>query len=278
MCRFAGESTGDRNGCKKRSSVYNVPMHIEEVDTYFRSFLQIDELERTDSSLNGLQVTRGTKEITTIAFAVDACQATFRRAAEKGADMLFVHHGLFWGAPVPLTGIIYERLHYLIKEDLALYAVHLPLDMHPTVGNNAGMARALELEQVEPFGIYKGTAIGCKGVCKNERSIDELLPLLGLTREECLGIFPFGPEKIKSVGIVSGGAAMEAEDALRDRLDLFITGDLSHTVFHFCQEGGLNLISAGHYQTETWGVRHVAEKTARETGLNTVFIDVPTGL
>jgi dinuclear metal center YbgI/SA1388 family protein len=253
-------------------------MHIEEVDTYFRGFLQIGELEKTDSSLNGLQVARRKKDISTIAFAVDACQATFERAAGKGADMLFVHHGLFWGAPAPLTGILYERLHYLIQEDLALYAVHLPLDMHPTVGNNAGIAKALELEQVEPFGVYKGTAIGCKGVFKTERTIDDLLPLLGLTRVDCLGIFPFGPEKIKSVGIVSGGAAMEAEDALREHLDLFITGDLSHTVYHFCQEGGLNLISAGHYQTEIWGVRRVAEKTAQETELDTFFIDVPTGL
>lgn len=253
-------------------------MRLTEIDAYFRSFLAIEEMARSDNSLNGIQVGKDESPIGRIAFAVDACLDSFKQAAEWQADMLLVHHGLFWGKPAAVTGILYDRINFLVRHDMALYAAHLPLDMHPEVGNNAGMVRALGLEEVTPFGNYRGTDIGFKGIFQKPHTIDSVLDLLSLKKEDCLGILPFGTKEITSVGVVSGGAATEAYEALEENLDLFITGEISHQIYHYCLEGGLNLISGGHYATEVWGVRQVAEKTARELAIETRFFDIPTGL
>jgi dinuclear metal center YbgI/SA1388 family protein len=259
-------------------SHYNTTMLLEELDNYFRNLLQIDELAGTDASLNGIQVGNSGKDIRKIAFGVDACMDTFQQAARWGADMLFVHHGLFWGAPVPISGMLYKRIRFLMEHDMALYAAHLPLDKHPQVGNNAGLIELLGLTETQPFGDYKGFQIGFKGRFQEPQTIDQVLQMLGRKREECLGIFPFGPERITTVGVVSGGATTEARDALQEGLDLFLTGEISHQVYHECLEGGLNLIGGGHYFTEIWGVQRVAKKLTQETGIETRFIDVPTGL
>jgi dinuclear metal center YbgI/SA1388 family protein len=253
-------------------------MLLSDLDSYFRSILNIEEYQDVDSSLNGIQVSGEKQEIRKVAFSVDACLDSIKRAADWGADMLFVHHGLFWGKPEPLTGIMFDRISTLIRNGIVLYAAHLPLDSQTEIGNNAGMARALGLEDLAPFGEYKGRKIGYKGRLTNPGDIDAILRALGLRREDCLGIFPFGEPEISSVGIVSGGATREITDALKEKLDLFITGDVSHEIYHFCLEGEINCISAGHYQTEVWGVKQLAEKLTEEKGLETTFIDVPTGL
>jgi dinuclear metal center YbgI/SA1388 family protein len=253
-------------------------MDLKELDRYFHDLLPISDFESVDSSLNGIQVECSSKMISHAAFAVDACMATFERAAEIGADLLFVHHGLFWGRPIAVTRSHYERLKFLLDHDIALYAVHLPLDAHPDFGNNAGIAASLDLEQVEPFGSYRGLKIGCKGLLKEALTVDEVLDRLGVDREECTALLPFGVEKSTSVGIISGGAALDVEQAIREGLDLYITGDALHQVYHTCLEERINLICGGHYQTEVWGVRLVAEKLAQDSGLETSFVDVPTGL
>lgn len=253
-------------------------MTLEQLDAYFRSLLDIEGLAAVDSSANGLQVERAKKEITKVAFAVDACEETFRRAAEAGADLLFVHHGLFWGREQTMTGGFYRRIKTLLDNDLALYACHLPLDLHPELGNNAAMTAALGLREVEPFGLYKGVKIGFKGKTPRPYRREEVLEHLGIPRGECLAFLPFGPEEINTIALVSGGAPFEAEQAAAEGMDLYLTGDASHTVYHSCRESKLNLISAGHYATETWGVAAMMKKTAGDTGLETQFIDVPTGL
>jgi dinuclear metal center YbgI/SA1388 family protein len=253
-------------------------MYIRELDDYFRSLLDIEGMKQSDPSLNGLQVGLGDREIQRAAFAVDACMETFHRAADWGAQLLFVHHGLFWGKPLAVTGSHYQRLRFLMERELALYAVHLPLDMQPEFGNNAGMAAALHLQEIEPFGEHAGTSIGFKGRLPEERSLDEVLSALQLDRRTALGILPFGPERIRTVGIVSGGADKDVYQGIAEGLDLFITGELSHQVYHPSSEGGINLVGGGHYHTETYGPRLLAEKCAAETGIETTFIDVPTGL
>jgi dinuclear metal center YbgI/SA1388 family protein len=253
-------------------------MRVEELDGYFRSVLPIDEVGNTDASLNGLQAGRRTAEVKRAAFAVDACMESFRRSAEAGADLLFVHHGLFWGKPIAVTGEHYERIAFLIEHGLALYAAHLPLDMQPEFGNNAGIARELGLEEAGPFGDYHGLSIGTKGRLGKELTLDQVLERLNLDRESALGVLPFGRDSIRTVAVVSGGADKEVSQALAEGVDLYITGEISHQVYHTCQEGGINLIAGGHYHTETYGPRLLAEKCAEETGIETVFIDVPTGL
>ena len=253
-------------------------MRLCDLDSYLRDVISIDELIGVDNSLNGVQVGRLDADIERVAFAVDACMESFRRAAERNADLIFVHHGLFWGRSVVVTGSHYDRLKFLMDNACALYAAHLPLDRHPELGNNAVMADKLGLADVEPFGAYHGVKIGFKGILPQEQSVDEVLAALALSRESCNAVLPFGKSAIRSVGIVSGGATQDTTQAIGENLDLYITGDASHTLYHLCLEEGINLICGGHYQTEIWGVSALSEKLNKEKGLDTFFIDIPTGL
>ena len=253
-------------------------MDIKELVSWFDNLLKPEDFMRTDVSLNGLQVGRREQEIARVVFAVDACMESFQRAVHAEADVLFVHHGLFWGTPIPLTDAHYERISYLMKHDLALYASHLPLDAHPEVGNNAGMADKLNLGNRMPFGEYHGSMIGVKGELPEDFPLDDLIDILGLRDEPSLSILPFGKKKIKRVGIISGGAPTEVLQALDEGLDLYITGEASHQTYHTCLEGGINVIAGGHYNTEVYGPKLVAEKLSAETGIHTQFIDFPTGL
>lgn len=253
-----------------------------------RDILAIDDLEGKDSSLNGVQVGDLKKEIRTVAFTVDASIESFRRATEQGADLLFVHHGLLWSKQERIVRNLYNRMKFLAEHDLALYAVHLPLDMHPELGNNIGIAKRLGLTGVEPFGNYKGIKIGFKGVLPEPASLDEIRDRLLSKKESCLGVLPFGPKKIKTIGIVSGGDPKSGLQAIDEELDLFITGDASHEIYHECLEGGLNVLFAGHYATEVWGIQQVSEKlkelsvsqslTPGLAGLDIILLDIPTGL
>lgn len=253
-------------------------MLLGELDAFLDATLGIESGSSIDASLNGLQVDRRTREISRVAFSVDACMESFRRAAEWGADLLFVHHGLFWGHSLALRGSHYERLRFLLEHDLALYAVHLPLDLHSGLGNNAGIAKKLGLLEVSPFGEYRGLKIGVQGRLPVSLSLDEVLARLCFDREACTAVLPFGREQISTIGIVSGGGTHEVDQAVAADLDLYITGDASHTMYHYCLEESINLLCAGHYQTETFGVEAVADLVFRETGLATTFLDLPTGL
>jgi dinuclear metal center YbgI/SA1388 family protein len=253
-------------------------MRLDALDAWFRSVLDPATVSGIDSSLNGLQVDRRNREILRVACAVDACMESFRRAAAANADLLFVHHGLFWGPNVAVRRSHYERLRFLIEHDLALYAMHLPLDLDPLLGNNARMAMRLGLLDIEPFGAYKGLRIGVKGRFDRPVTIDDVPVMLGFDPDASLAVLPFGTKDIRTVGIVSGGGTHEVDQAVADDLDLYITGDASHTMYHYCLEESINLLCGGHYQTETFGVQAVAEYLSSETGIETVFIDVPTGL
>jgi dinuclear metal center YbgI/SA1388 family protein len=231
-----------------------------------------------DSSLNGLQVGQEEAEIKKVAFAVDASLESFNRAVESGADLLFVHHGLYWGRVIPVTGDFYRRMEILIKNNLALYAAHLPLDMNEEFGNNAGLSRTLGLKEVEPFGDYKGIKIGFKGILDEELTRDEIIEKLFGGWDNTIKILPFGKERIKTVAIISGDAPFELLQAINENIDLYITGESSHVLYHTALEAGINVIFGGHYATEVYGVKLLAQKVAKELSLETVFIDVPTGL
>ncbi len=258
-------------------------MLLSELDKYFRGLMEIDQLSRVDASMNGIQVCSNDGEASSVeikkaAFAVDACMESFERVKELGADMLFVHHGLFWGRPLQVCGAHFRRLKFLMENNIALYASHLPLDMHPEFGNNAGICESLGIREPEPFGEYHGYKIGFKGELSKECSMDDVLEMLGLTADKALSVLPFGPERIRRVAVVSGGAADSVHQAIEEDADLYITGDAAHQIYHSCLENRINLICGGHYHTETWGVRLLAERVSSDLGLDTVFIDLPTGL
>ena len=196
---------------------------------------------RVDPALNGLQVGRTGATVERIAFAVDACQETMQRAADWGADLLFVHHGLFWGRPLALTGTHLERVRLLLEHDLALYALHLPLDCHPTLGNNAGLADALDLRERTPFGDYRGVLIGVQGRLPAPLPLGEIADRLFGGEHNCLAVLPFGPDRIERVALVSGGGTSELDGAIAAGADLFVTGDASHENYHAALEAGIHV-------------------------------------
>jgi dinuclear metal center YbgI/SA1388 family protein len=253
-------------------------MKLAELDGWLSDFLGLAALDGVDDSRNGLQVARAKAEVRKVAFAVDACIESFRRAAEWGADLLFVHHGLLWGAPARITGVLYERIRFLVEHDLALYGVHIPLDMHPEVGNNIGIARLLGLTDVAPFGAWKGFRIGFKGSLPVPRSLEALASKLAGPDAGTVRTLPFGPAEVRTVGIISGGAPWEVVQATAEGLDCYVTGEPAHGIYHHCLEARINGMFAGHYHTETFGVRQLAGRLAADTGLETTYLDVPTGL
>lgn len=253
-------------------------MNLHDLDRRLSEYLDLAAVASIDRSRNGLQVARRSTEVRRVAFAVDASLETFRRAAAAGADALVVHHGLLWADPLVLTGSAYERVRFLVEHDLALWAAHLPLDLHPEVGNNALLARQLGLVDVQPFGLYHGVLVGCKGRLPSPLPLERLAAALGDDTSHPVTTLAFGPAEVRTVGIVSGDSPLDVEQAVREGLDAFVTGEPAHQVFHYCREEGINALFAGHYRTETHGPRALAAWLARGTGLETAWIDAPTGL
>lgn len=255
-------------------------MTLNELNRYFNSFLHKEDYD-SDVSLNGIQISNSApneKPITKVAFAVDACEATALKAAEAGAQVLFVHHGLFWGHCETITGTHYKRVAAFIKNDLALIAYHIPLDANEFVGNNFGIAKRIGLEKVRPFGKWRGMTLGAIGELSQEVKIDELAQKLFPNGEKPSKILPFGKEMIKKVAVISGGAGEDFDQAVKIGADAYITGEVSHEDYHGIEESGINVIAGGHYNTETVGVQLVQKRLEEDKGLQTVFIDIPTGL
>ncbi len=251
-------------------------MRRDELVEYLDGYLRVGEIE--DKSQNGLQV-GGPEEVTKVAFAVDGCQASFERAAAAGAQLLVVHHGLFWSDSQLLTGLHFRRVRTLIDGRCGLYAVHLPLDAHREVGNNAEMARLLRLRDVRPFGEYNGLEIGMVGVLDHRMDMPGFLGrLIQALGSPPIRVLDHGPDEIDRVGCVSGGAASMMDQAAREGVDAYVTGETSHSCYHEAGERGLNVFFSGHYATETLGVKALARHLEEEFEVETIFIDLPTGM
>lgn len=240
--------------------------------------LNIEDFRENDVSLNGLQAGDTEAEVKKVAFAVDACLESFEEAAKLKADLLFVHHGLFWGSPLTVTGSHYRRIKTLLDGGVGLFACHLPLDAHPLLGNNAQMALKLGLENTEAFAQYHGKKIGWAGTLREALTCEQIIEKLGIRTDAHNVIIRGGKEKNSSVGIVSGGAALDVDQAMDLGLDAYITGENSHQTYHPCMERGINMLCLGHYETETFGVKAVMRYVSEHYGLETCFIDIPTTL
>lgn len=252
-------------------------MDLRTIVTYLDEYLRIRAVPDYPTALNGLQVDGGRTQVRRIAVAVDAAQATIGRAVAGGADLLIVHHGLFWDGNQPVTGRRYRRLKALMEADLPLYSAHLPLDVHPEVGNNAVLARELGIDIQGSFGEYKGSPVGVWG------TVDEMLREALVARLDALlgvrvKLVPGGPERVRRVGVITGGAGGSVADAVAAGLDAFVTGEGAHHNFFDAEEGGINLLLGGHYATETWGVRALGRHLEEKFGIEWEFIDHPTGL
>lgn len=229
-----------------------------------------------DYGPNGLQVP-GPDEIATVVTGVSASAALFERAAELGADLVLVHHGLFWqGAPLALDAAAARRLRLLFAHDIALAAYHLPLDAHLEVGNNALIAKALGCTTWTGFGEHRGRTIGVAGTFAGEGIGRE--DLVARVRAVCHDreplVFPSGPDRVRRVGIVSGAGADHVGEAAAAGLDAFITGEPAERVMTYAHEHAITFLAAGHYATETHGVRALGELLARRFGLTHAFADI----
>ncbi|MEW6159339.1 MAG: Nif3-like dinuclear metal center hexameric protein [Verrucomicrobiota bacterium] len=242
---------------------------------YCDQLLQVETFTDWPGACNGLQVeNKGT--VSRIAAAVDASLATIRMAIEAEADLLVVHHGLFWSARQPWTGRHYELLRRLIENNLAIYSAHLPLDAHGRFGNNAVLCRQLELKKLQPFFFEKGKFLGFKSATRLSRVE------LGVRLESATGvkplIIPGGPEVCRVIGVVTGGAGQELKTAAQEGVDTFITGEGPHWSYALAEELNLNVLYGGHYATETFGVKALAAHLSKKFRLPWIFLDHPTGL
>jgi dinuclear metal center YbgI/SA1388 family protein len=225
---------------------------------------------------NGLQFP-GCPEVARVATGVSASAELFKRASERQADLVLVHHGLFWGSGVGAIDLAMKRrLKLLFDADMSLAAYHLPLDAHPEVGNNALLARALGAERAEPFAMHDSTPIGMIAALPGHGlTASELFARVArLTGREPL-VFDGGPGQVRSVAIVSGAGSGYLEEALRLGAHAFITGEPAERVMAQAQEGHIHFIAAGHYATETFGVRRLGEHLNERFGVEHVFLDVP---
>lgn len=271
-------------------------VRLDEVRGYLDDLLRIREIPDEPNAVNGLQVENASGTIRQVVAAVDATLETIagviaegrsetgegrseaggRTGGPAGGTLLLVHHGLFWDGNQPVTGRRYRRLRMLMDHDIALYSAHIPLDVHPEVGNNAVLADQLEMVGAEPFTTYRGVPFGTSGVLRMPREalVSRLEELLGAN----VILIPGGPAITARVGIITGGAGTSVQAAHAAGLDTFITGEGPHHTYHEAMELGVNLIYAGHYATETVGVKALAQTIDDVFGVPWGFHHHPTGL
>jgi dinuclear metal center YbgI/SA1388 family protein len=248
---------------------------LQDVVAFANELLEVAEIEDYPGAVNGLQLeNRGI--VSKIGAAVDASTRTIEMAISEGVDLLLVHHGIFWGGALPITGPVYRRLAKAVEGDLAIYSAHLPLDFHPEIGNNVLLAEALELAPFTPFWFVKGRAQGC--LCTTSLELNELV----LRAERILGrkiwCCPAGPRRTQRIGIVTGGAGSHIVEVAAEGVDTFLTGEGPHHTFVLAEEFGMNLLYGGHYATETFGVKRLATRLAERFNLLWTFLDHPSEL
>ncbi len=226
-----------------------------------------------DSSCNGLQV-QGAPQVARVGLAVDACLEAYEKAAALRCEMVLVHHGLIWNGIQSVRGRMYEHLRYLIEHGLNLYASHLPLDMHAEYGNNVQLARLMGLRDPRPFGDYHGSVIGFRGDLEQPLTPQQLAARLA----EQLGgsplVLPCGVERVRTVGVVSGGAGDMVEQAATEGLDCYVTGEPVHFCYQLAREVRTNVVFLGHYHSETVGVQALGKLLGDRFAVESVFLDI----
>ena len=248
---------------------------LTAVVNYCDRILRAKKIQDNERAVNGLQM-ENYGGVTRIAAAVDASIATVRLAITARADLLIVHHGLFWSQRQPWTGKNHELLRLLVEKNLAVYSAHLPLDFHPRLGNNALLCTALGLKKPRPFLLMGGQHYGLQSRTSLSRSI--LADRLHRATGERPLVIRSGPEVCRRIGIVTGGAGEFLKTAAEEGVDTFVTGEGPHWTYALAEELGVNVLYGGHYATETFGVKALAAHLSKRFGLPWTFIDHPTGL
>ncbi|MBU6996986.1 MAG: Nif3-like dinuclear metal center hexameric protein [Theionarchaea archaeon] len=246
-------------------------MNLETVTEFLDGYLRTQEIE--DDCNNGLQVECET-DIRKIGFSVDASMELFNRGKTDECQLLIVHHGLIWGGISYIRGYQYRRIRELLRNNIGLYAAHLPLDVHPEVGNNVVLARLLGLKISGDFFTYKNVNLGL--LCQTNVAREELIGRIKQEVGDCT-VLDFGPDHVETVGVVTGSGMQALESAAQSGCDTFITGESKHASYHVAKELKINVVYAGHYQTETLGVKALMKKVSATCEAEPVFYDIPTG-
>ena len=253
-------------------------MQLESLLQYLDEYLKLSGHPDYPGALNGLQVEGGREEVAHVVAAVDASEASIHEAIELGADLMLVHHGLFWGGLQPLTGRHMRKVRPLVEAGVSLWSCHLPLDGHAEVGNAALLGRALGLELEGRFAAYEGAEVGWHGRLPEPVDGAALRAKLGDALRSPVRMLEGGPERIERVGVVTGGGASFVGAAVDLGLDAFVTGEATHHTYFDALELGIHVLLGGHYATETFGVRALADHVAERFDLTCDFLDQPTGL
>src|SRR5215217_2556732 len=228
---------------------------LSEIVSYTDGFLHIHNVSDWQNALNGLQI-ENSGRVTRIGAAVDVSIRVLAEAQKRDVDFLIVHHGLFWPGLQPIRGALRRQLRIAFENDIALYSAHLPLDIHPRVGNNAQFAAALGLKSAQPFLEEKGQLVGLKIRVSLPRT--ELVRKLEKALNGPVKVFHFGPKQTGAIGVVTGAAGSEIYRVADEGIDTFITGEAPHWAAVAAEEVGVNLLVGGHYATEVFGVRALA--------------------
>lgn len=242
----------------------------DKIIKFINDYLKIKDFN--DSSLNGLQV-EGKSEIKKILFAVSYSKTIGDYAAKKQFDMIIVHHGILWGKEQPITGIFKKRIDSLLKNDINLLAYHIPLDANSKIGNNISLIKLFPVKNIKPFGDYKGKKIGFKAVFKKPIELKEIIETIKKNISKNPLILNFGEKKINSLAVVSGGASSFFEQAINEKIDLYITGEPSEYVFELAKESKTNFIAAGHHKTEVFGIKNLQKLIQKKFKLESEFLD-----
>lgn len=251
-------------------------MKRSQLTGYLDDYLRVGEIK--DYGPQGLQVETNNQEIQRIALAVDAGPAVIEAAAAWGADMLLVHHGILWRSVEPIAGPLGHRVRLFMEHGINLYAAHLPLDAHPEVGNNAVLARMLNLTIEEWWYPVGGVPIAVYGQMPDGTTLEALVGRINEKLNTRARVLAHGPETVEKVAIISGYGIDEAASAKAIGADTFLTGETSHSNFWAASDYGMNIIFAGHYATETVGVQALGRHLVEKFGLETKFFDFPTGM
>ncbi len=248
---------------------------LERICDYLDSTLGIPGFPDYENALNGLQVA-GRGPIRCVGAAVDASVASITAAVEARVDLLIVHHGIYWDGMKPVTKRRYERIAPLIRAGAALYSAHLPLDAHPEFGNAVQLARRLGLEVGERFGRFAEIKVGYQARTDEERG--EFRGRVAAALGTPVRLIAGGPPRVRRVGVVTGGGGGFVSEASAAGLDTLLTGEASHHTYIDANELGVNVLLAGHYVTETFGVVGLAKALCGRFGVPWKFLDFPSGL
>lgn len=250
---------------------------LADITAFLDSFLEIESIRDYPGAVNGLQI-ENSGSISRVVAAVDASLPVIEEAADVPGTLLVVHHGMFWQGVQTITGPARRKIKAALEGDLALYSSHLPLDLHPDCGNNILLARALGLLDIAPLPVDQksGLSMGLIGSWQGRRAdfLKTTSAAVGGPVHHC----PGGPAEIRRVALITGGAGSEVASIAVSGADTFVTGEGPHWSYPLAEELGINLFYAGHYATETFGVRALAERVSNDFSITGTFIDHPSGL